>query len=297
MKKRFHRQNKNFFQKSFSIALFFFFRYSSWKQNLMKSLKEILKQIQNSQISIEEAENLIKIDYLDKIDNFAQIDMFRHNRTGIPEVIFAESKSDDLIVSIIESMLSKNNYAILTRLTESQFIILDTKYKENNSIHYAPNYVSKTAFISGIDYEIPHLKGTIGLITAGTSDIPIAEEANVVLTAMGFHTITVFDVGIAGMHRIFPPLKQMILDDVDVILVFAGMEGTLPGVISSLVDIPVIGIPTSIGYGIGEKGRGALTTMLQSCSPGLSVVNIDNGFGAASMAALIVKKIYKTKNY
>jgi len=132
----------------------------------------------------------------------------------------------------------------------------------------------------------------VGIITAGSSDIPVAEEARMVLEFMGFKFTIAYDVGIAGMHRIFPPIREMLEQNVDVIIVVAGMEGTLPGVVSSLVDVPVIGVPTSTGYGLGEKGIGALTTMLQSCSPGLAVVNIDNGFGAASIAALILKRIY-----
>ena len=117
----------------------------------------------------------------------------------------------------------------------------------------------------------------VALLTAGTSDIPIAEEAQLVLEAMGISTMHTYDVGISGMHRIFPPLKRMIEARVAVFIVIAGMEGTLPGMVSALVDKPVIGVPTSTGYGLGEKGTGALGTMLQSCSPGLAVVNIDNG--------------------
>ncbi|TFF88377.1 MAG: nickel pincer cofactor biosynthesis protein LarB, partial [Promethearchaeota archaeon] len=140
-------------------------------------------------------------------------------------------------------------------------------------------------------YEFPRKGGKIGLITAGSSDIPIAEEAKVISEAMGCEVFTSYDIGIAGIHRIFEPLSEMIQKGAHIIIVCAGMEGTLPGVVAALVDVPVIGVPISSGYGLGEKGQGALITMLQSCSPGLLVVNIDNGFGAGASAALIANKI------
>jgi hypothetical protein len=140
------------------------------------------------------------------------------------------------------------------------------------------------------------LHGKIGIITAGTSDIYIAEEAKAMIELMSADVITAYDVGISGLHRIFPPLKNMLENDVDIIIVIAGMEGTLPSVVASLVDIPVIGVPAPTGYGQGEKGSGALTTMLQSCAPGLAVVNIGNGFGAAVTAILFLKRIQKYRS-
>ena len=136
-------------------------------------------------------------------------------------------------------------------------------------------------------------KGVVGIITAGTSDIPVAEEAKEILISMGCEVMASYDVGIAGVHRIFSPLSKMIKEGVHVIIVCAGMEGTLPGVVAFLVDVPVIGVPISSGYGLGANGKGALITMLQSCSPGLVVVNIDNGFGAGASAALIANKMAK----
>jgi hypothetical protein len=133
----------------------------------------------------------------------------------------------------------------------------------------------------------------IGIMTGGTSDIPVAEEAKAIAEEMGCEVITAYDVGIAGFHRHLQPLKRMIKEDVDAIIVVAGMEGALPSVVSSLIDIPVIGVPTSCGYGLGGKGIGALITMLQTCSPGLCVVNINNGVGAGALAALIAHKISK----
>ena len=128
----------------------------------------------------------------------------------------------------------------------------------------------------------------IGIITAGTSDINIAEEARVIVEEGGCETITSYDIGVAGIHRLFPQIAHMVKEGVRAFIVCAGMEGALPSVVAGLVDVPVIGVPTSIGYGVGEGGRVALDAMLQSCAPGIAVVNIDNGFGAGVFALSIV---------
>ena len=138
---------------------------------------------------------------------------------------------------------------------------------------------------------IKKIGGKVGIIAAGTSDIGIAEEARLVCEAMNCDSISSYDVGIAGLHRIFPVLKQFVEAEVDVIVVVAGMEGALASIVSSIADVPVIGVPTSIGYGYGEKGVAALASMLQSCSLGLTVVNIDNGVGAGAAAANIASRI------
>ncbi len=264
----------------------------------MKNLKKILEELRNNELTIEQAEKMIKVDYLDSIDEMSQLDFTRHTRTGIPEVIFAQSKPLDSLEKIVSEFLEKNEYCFLTRVTEKQKARLKDIYlgdKFGGEVLLKENKLAQTLFIHKKSYSIHQKKdrGAVGIITAGTSDVPIAEEAKVLLNIMGIQTQTAYDVGIAGFHRIFHPIKNMIEDSVSVIIVVAGMEGTLPGVVSALVDVPVIGVPTSTGYGMGEKGTGALTTMLQSCSPGLSVVNIDNGFGAAASAALIALQIEK----
>ena len=133
----------------------------------------------------------------------------------------------------------------------------------------------------------------MGFVAAGTTDIPVAEEAKVIMELLGCKVISAYDAGVAGIHRLFLPLEEMLKVDVSCIVVVAGMEGTLPTVVKSLVDVSVIGVPTSTGYGYGGKGESALMTMLQSCSPGLVVVNIDNGFGVGATAALIAKQSIK----
>ena len=137
----------------------------------------------------------------------------------------------------------------------------------------------------------PSIGRKVGIMTGGTSDVVVAEEARAIAEEMGCMVITAYDVGIAGFHRHIKPLKKMLQEDVDAIIVVAGMEGALPSVIASLVHVPVIGVPTSVGYGFGAGGVGALTTMLQSCSPGICVVNIDNGVGAGALAALIAHQV------
>jgi hypothetical protein len=138
--------------------------------------------------------------------------------------------------------------------------------------------------------------GKVGILTAGTSDIPIAEEARVVAEEMGCTVFTAYDVGVAALHRLLQPLKELIQNDVDSLIVVAGREGALPSVVAGLVDIPVIGVPTSIGYGLGEKGISALMAMLQACSLGLAVVNIDGGVAAGAIAALIANRVAKARN-
>jgi NCAIR mutase (PurE)-related protein len=137
---------------------------------------------------------------------------------------------------------------------------------------------------------VPPTGGHVGVLTAGTSDIPVAEEAVALCREMGCATHCAYDVGVAGLHRLFAPLRTMLAVPVDALIVAAGMDGALPSVVAGLVDVPVIGLPTSVGYGLGGGGVGALTSMLQTCAPGLAVVNIDNGIGAGAIAGLIAAR-------
>jgi hypothetical protein len=234
---------------------------------------------------------LHKVEY---IENLARLDVNRELRRGVPEVIYAEGKEYDDLLSIARVALDSKNKVIISRVKREY---IDSLAKELSS--YASNVkVSKRGriIVAYKDDDANAVKGTVGIITAGTSDIGIAEEVRLVAEAMGCNTITSYDAGVAGIHRLFPILKDMIAKDVDVIVVVAGMEGTLPSVVASLVDVPVIGVPTSIGYGLGADGIGALTSMLQSCTLGLAVVNIDNGVGAGAFAAMIANRVARYKN-
>jgi NCAIR mutase (PurE)-related protein len=261
----------------------------------MKDLREILIQYKKGEISEDDILKHLKIDYLEKIGNNVQLDVLRMERTGFPEIVFAQSKTNDVLIDLISKYLNSRDFILISRIREDQYSLLEKFVEENPDFNLNINKKGKIAKIFTPPKKKPTLSGKIGLITAGTSDIVIAEEIKMIAEAMQCEVFTFYDVGIAGFHRIFEPLKKMIDNEVDVIVVAAGMEGTLPGVVSALVDIPVIGVPTSNGYGFGGKGKGALTTMLQSCSPGLSVVNIDNGVGAAASAILIAKRAHKEK--
>ena len=214
-------------------------------------------------------------------------------RTGIVEVIFAENKTPKMVIEIIRTFLKTKRFTIVSRFTEEQKSIIYNEFNDNKDLSVEVNELAKTIVVKFKNFEFEKTGGKIGVITAGSSDIPVAEEAKIIAQSMGCEVISSYDLGIAGIHRIFNPLSEMIKNGVQVIIVCAGMEGTLPGVVAALVDIPVIGVPVSSGYGLGEKGLGALTTMLQSCSPGLLVVNIDNGFGAGASAALIANQSRK----
>jgi hypothetical protein len=259
----------------------------------MEDIREVLKKLMEKKCTLEEAEILLKANLIEEVGDLAKLDVFRKLRTGIVEVIYAENKSPDVLLDIIKTFLKRNKFVIVSRYKEDQLQLIEKAYLKDKEYEMDINPQAKTIIIKSVDYEFKKKGGLIGIITAGSSDIPVAEEAKVIAQAMGCQVLTSYDLGIAGIHRIFQPLSAMITKGVQVIIVCAGMEGTLPGVVAALVDIPVIGVPVSSGYGLGEKGIGALTTMLQSCSPGLLVVNIDNGFGAGASAALIANKIPK----
>ncbi len=257
----------------------------------MENIREILKRLLEKRCSIDDAEKLLKANLIEEVGDLAKLDILRKMRTGIVEVIYAENKSADMILQIIKSFLGTNKFAIVSRFTENQQNAIIREFGNNSELSIEYNELARTIIIKLKNFEFKKKDGIVGIITAGSSDIPVAEEAKVIAESMGCKVVSSYDLGIAGIHRIFNPLSKMIKEGVQVIIVCAGMEGTLPGVVAALVDIPVIGVPISSGYGLGEKGVGALTTMLQSCSPGLVVVNIDNGFGAGASAALIANKI------
>ena len=259
----------------------------------MDDIREILNRLLNKECSVEEAEKLLKANAIEEVGDFAKLDIFRKLRTGVVEVIYAENKTPQMIIEIISTFLKKNKFAIVSRYKDEQKALIFKEFGVKEEISLVVNELAKIVIIKEKDFKFKKKSGRIGIISAGSSDIPIAEEAKVIADSMGCEVFTSYDLGIAGIHRLFKPLSEMIKQGIHVIIVCAGMEGTLPGIVAALVDIPVIGVPISSGYGLGEKGIGALTTMLQSCSPGLLVVNIDNGFGAGASAALIANRIAK----
>ncbi|MFX1380730.1 MAG: nickel pincer cofactor biosynthesis protein LarB [Promethearchaeota archaeon] len=256
-------------------------------------MRKVLLELLEKKITMDEAEKLLKANIIKEVGDVAQLDIFRKTRTGVPEVIYAQHKDTNILIDIISGFIDSKKFAIITRYNENQKKTILEQFGKNKDFVIEINNLGKIIIVKERSFKFTEKEGIVGIITAGSSDIPIATEAEVIVKAMGCEVISSYDVGIAGIHRIFTPLSNMIKKGVHVIIVCAGMEGTLPGVVASLVDVPVIGVPISSGYGIGEKGKGALTTMLQSCSPGLLVVNIDNGFGAGVSAAMIANKIAK----
>jgi hypothetical protein len=254
-------------------------------------MREVLEKLLKGEISLSEAERLLRINAVEEIESTARLDFRREFRAGIPEIVLAEGKSPSDTVKIVLKILELKGRVIVTRASEKHINTLKGAVLNQYKLRVNERAKLVVAWRKGL--KVQKLGRKIGIMTGGTSDISVAEEAKAIAEEMGCEVITAYDVGIAGFHRHLEPLKRMIKEDVDALIVVAGMEGALPSVISSLVDIPVIGVPTSCGYGLGGKGVGALITMLQTCSPGLCVVNIDNGAGAGALAALIAHKVSK----
>lgn len=250
-------------------------------------MKDILERLVSGELDVDEAEKLLKANNILEFDDIAKFDIKRTERTGFPEAVFSPSKDYEDLITIIRSYLEKSSQnLIITKLSRERYERITEDLGKNS---YIFDY-NKRAQILIIRNEIierdPIAK--IGIITAGTSDINIAEEARVIVEEGGCEAITSYDIGVAGIHRLFPQIAYMVGEGVRAFIVCAGMEGALPSVVAGLVDVPVIAVPTSVGYGVGEGGRVALDAMLQSCAPGIAVVNIDNGFGAGVFALTIV---------
>lgn len=216
-----------------------------------------------------------------------QLDFDREARKGIPEIVLAEVKTDEQVLAIVRAFVATNGRAVITRLRPETLVLLE--YEFPGMVDARP--VARAAAVHALGHERPQTGGHIGILTAGASDVPVAEEARLVAEEMGCRVSTLYDVGVAGLHRLLSPLRDLLASDVAALVVCAGMDGALPSVVSGLAPTPVIGVPTSIGYGAGGKGRAALLAMLQTCAPGLTVVNIDNGTGAGATAALIANRV------
>lgn len=241
------------------------------------SIEEVLEKYKNGEIELTEALEQFPGRGIEEM-GFATIDTDRLHRTGLPEVIYASGKTVEQVQKIAERMFQKGIDVLATRVTSEmaeavKAVIPEAEYNDlARTITYRKSNKLNT-------------KGYIAIVAAGTSDLPVAEEAAITARFLGNTVETVYDVGVAGIHRLFNKLE--LIRNARVIIVVAGMEGALGSVIGGLVDKPVIGVPTSIGYGANFQGLSALLAMLNSCASGISVVNIDNGFGAACQASLI----------
>lgn len=223
------------------------------------------------------------------LERLARLDHHRQERTGIPEAVFAEGKTPEQVAILVQALAQKSGVALATRVTEECAAMVGSRLDKQFKITH--NGTARTIVVQRTDYEPKSTGGGVAVLCAGTADVPVAEEAAVTAQVMGCTVHSFYDVGIAGIHRLVEPIEKIIRHEVSALVVVAGMEGALPSVVRGLVPVPVIGVPTSVGYGYGGKGKAALMSMLQSCAPGLTVVNIDNGFGAGATAALIANHV------
>jgi NCAIR mutase (PurE)-related protein len=245
------------------------------------ALNFILKSVAKGRLSVQEAARKLSHIAYEDIE-YAHVDHHRSLRKGFPEVIFGEGKTADQIIGIMDKMKSQENVILVTRMDQ---------HKAGAVTHRFPQAVYHSdARMIVWELKKPRIvgRGVISIISAGTSDIPVAKEAYLTAKAMGNRVQTIFDVGVSGIHRLLSHKK--IIEKATVLIVVAGMEGALPSVVAGMVSRPVIAVPTSVGYGINLGGLTALFAMLNSCSSNVAVVNIDNGFGAGYMAAIINRK-------
>ncbi len=244
---------------------------------MKKRLEEILEKVHKGKLTPAKALELLR-DYPYCDLDFAKVDHHREVAKGTPEIVFGLGKTPEHIVRISREILKKGSNLLVTRVEPAVWAKLRTKLPR--AVY---NEAART--ISLIRTPPPPGRGTIVVLTAGTSDIPVAEEAAVTSEALGNATERIYDVGVAGIHRLFGEIER--IRRARVVITVAGMEGALPSVVAGLVQVPVIAVPTSVGYGASFKGLAALLAMLNSCPGGVGVVNIDNGFGAAFLASLI----------
>lgn len=239
-----------------------------------RQLKELLTNLQAGNISINETMEKLKTLPFEDL-GFAKLDHHRHLRKGFPEVIFSQGKTTEQVATIFQHLAPKAENILATRASEDQ-------YKAVQGIFPNAQYHQLAKCITLSNNPLPKKERSILVISAGTADLPVAEEAVITADIMGNNVVRLYDVGVAGLHRLLQ--NQSKLNDSAVIIVVAGMEGALASVVGGLTDKPIIAVPTSIGYGASFGGVAALLSMLNSCATGVGVVNIDNGFGAAALA-------------
>ena len=244
-----------------------------------EEIEKLLAQVASGEMSIDKASKALQtLPYGDL--GYAMIDHHRAHRTGHPEVIYSEGKTIEQVVGIVTHMLSRGSNILATRASEPLFEAVKALWP-------IAQYNKLGRVITITQTETQFSEAYVAIVAAGTSDLPVVEEAYETIQALGFKAEKVVDVGVAGIHRLFARLD--VIRDAKVVIVVAGMEGALASVVGGLVEKPIIAVPTSVGYGASFGGISALLTMLNSCSSGVTVVNIDNGFGAAFAAAQIMR--------
>lgn len=244
---------------------------------MASEIKDILNKLARNQIDVDQAAELLSQKTISDLD-FSKVDLERQKRTGYPEVIYGEGKTVDQIVAIMSALHTNHQNILATRISPEQAAGIQ-KALPNVTYHETARCMTEVATRQ------PETKSFIAVVTAGTTDIPVAEEAAVTAELYGNRVQKVYDVGVAGLQRLLMHIDT--IRQAKVVIVVAGMEGALVSVVGGLVDVPVIAVPTSVGYGASFKGMTALMAMLNSCASGVTVVNIDNGFGAAYSASMI----------
>ena len=235
--------------------------------------REILEQLQKEQITLDQADHLLRRPPYEEL-GYAKLDMHRKVRSGCAEVIFCQGKADDHLLSIFSHLYEADGEVFGTRANEHQYALIREKFPQ-------VSYDDKSHIIKIEKEDKTHI-GSIAVCTAGTADIPVAEEAAQTAEYFGSHVERIYDVGVSGIHRLFSQLD--LIQSANCVIAVAGMEGALASVLGGLVDKPVIAVPTSVGYGACMEGLSALLTMMTSCANGIAVVNIDNGYGAGYIA-------------
>ena len=248
-------------------------------------LYEILDGVASGSLSPSAAARRLRNGEVRYLDEFAVLDLGRPARKGVPEVVYAPRKTPEQVARICEALLASGGHVIVSAAAPEH------EAEIRRSLPDVPLKSAGRALVVGRgEPAVPPEGGRVGAISAGTSDLPVLEEAVAGAREMGVAVKSFHDVGVAGIHRLARPLEELRDFDPDCLIVAAGMEGALPSVVAGLVAVPVVGLPTSTGYGLGGDGTAAILGMLQTCSPGLSVVNVDNGVGAGATAALIANR-------
>jgi NCAIR mutase (PurE)-related protein len=230
------------------------------------ALRELLRRVADGSLSVEEAEQRLRMLAVEEIASILKLDVGREVRKSVPEIILGEYKSVDQLELAIKGLLEVRGRAIASRLREGQLEVVK-RFERDYDVSLSVS--RRVAVIKRKDYRTLKHGGRVGVVAAGTADLPIADEVRLLVEELGCDVIVIHDVGIAGLHRTLDAAKRLLEADVDVVVAIAGMEGALPSVLASVLDVPVIGLPTSFGYGLGGGGVAALLSMLQSCSPGL----------------------------
>jgi pyridinium-3,5-biscarboxylic acid mononucleotide synthase len=265
----------------------------------MHSVAEVLASVKEGKLSIRRAEALLRLDAVAIVGDIARLDYNRFRRRGVPEIIYSETKTPEQLVSIVERLASRrlddHLPIVLSKIKpdKAKHVLAFAKRELRRRGYTAQHYANANIVAITKAKKNPIARmGKVALLAAGTSDIPALNEAEVTLDLINCRTIRFNDVGVAALHRLSKPLKEIGEFQPDAIIVAAGMEGALPSLIAGLSDVPVIGLPTSVGYGFGRGGEAALMSMLQACPLGLCVVNIDAGVAAAVVAMLIARRAH-----